>query len=217
MTTTSESSVRAMAARALPLAALAGFVSSAFLVAQYALPAAASACGPGGGCNAVRFCWASLPIAGRVPLPWAGVLVFAVLLALSLSERPALRRWVTPVGVLAGFGGVFFVGLQALVCHAWCKFCLVTDVSALAAGVLALLAHGAAFSIGRGPRVAAGGVAVASLALAMLAGGVRTVPGRGAAEIPPNLPSVLATSRYQAAALRLKLSGWTTSFNLSRP
>src|SRR5512134_4017076 len=88
-------------------------------------------CGDGGGCDIVRASdYAQL---FGIKTPFFGILFFTVAIVLALwPARRALIAW-TAAGAL---GSLVFLGIQAFVLHAFCKFCVVADGSAL--GLLAL-------------------------------------------------------------------------------
>lgn len=117
---------------ALRAAALTGLGMSALLVAEYRQPLPAL-CAPGGGCDIVRYS----PYAGflGVPLPVLGVLFFGV--AFGVAIAPQTRKWLFPLSAFGAFAGVAFIAIQAFLLNAFCQFCLVVDVSALAIGGLA--------------------------------------------------------------------------------
>ncbi len=120
-----------IAARAVGLL---GLFVSVLLAYDYAQPIHAL-CGPGGGCEAVRLCW--MRIAPSVSLPWAGILSYSLALAamLSLPERQG-RRILPILGTAAAVAGLSLIIMQRALCHDWCKFCLVTDGSAIVLGGL---------------------------------------------------------------------------------
>jgi protein-disulfide isomerase/uncharacterized membrane protein len=112
-----------------------GLGTSALMLHLYLSPET-GACGPGGGCDAVRMSeWSA--IAG-VPLPWLGLGYFGSLAAAVLV--PSLRRrWLLAALGLGGtLAGVALLVLQGAVIGAWCPYCVVVDVCSVGAG-LALL------------------------------------------------------------------------------
>lgn len=121
----------------LRAAALIGLGTSALLVAEYRQPVPAL-CGPGGGCEVVRSSSYS-EILG-IPLPILGLLFFGAVLAVAVA--PQLRRWLVPLGVIGAAAGLGFIGIQAFVLDAFCRFCLVVDVAALLVGAVALSLRG---------------------------------------------------------------------------
>lgn len=112
-----------------------GLGTSALMLYLYLSPEA-GACGPGGGCDAVRTsAWST--VAG-VPLPWLGLAYFGLLTAALL--RPELRRrWLLVALGLGGvLSGITLLVLQGLVIGSWCPYCVVVDVCSVGSG-LALL------------------------------------------------------------------------------
>lgn len=120
------------------LAALVGFGMSAFLFVEYMLPPGTGACGPGGGCETVREC--ALAGVGWFKWPIVGVLGYGTILFLSLRRDRAAGRFVRPLALLGGVTAAALIVLQQAVCHAWCKFCIVTDTAGITMAVAALLA-----------------------------------------------------------------------------
>jgi len=146
------------APRSLPLAPLllvlacVGLGTSALMLHLYLSPEA-GACGPGGGCDAVRSSrWSA--VAG-IPLPYLGMGYFGALVAAILV--PALRkRWLlTALGLGGVATGITLLVLQGAFIGAWCPYCVVVDVCSLGSG-LALLPAMAA------PRLRLSGRAVAA-------------------------------------------------------
>lgn len=136
--------------------ALVGLGTSALMLYLYLWPGA-GACGPEGGCDAVRTSQYSR-LAG-IPLPYLGLAYFAALAAALLVPR--LRR--RPVlGALAIGGvatGLTLLTLQGAVIGAWCPYCVVVDVCSLGAGLA--LVPGLAdpgLRLGRGPVLGAVGM-----------------------------------------------------------
>jgi protein-disulfide isomerase len=120
----------------LRVLSLAGLASSAVLFVDYTRPEAVFCDERGAGCDAVRrSVYSHL---GPVSLPVLGLLFWVLFLGLSLGlEQPRARQargWLGAAGALAG---VTFLGLQALVVHAFCRYCVVVDGAAVLAGVLA--------------------------------------------------------------------------------
>lgn len=146
---------RALAHVLLTLATV-GLGTSALMLYLYLSPEAA-ACGPGGGCDAVRTSrWSE--VAG-IPLPYLGMAYFGALTTAVLV--PALRRrWLLVALGLGGVAtGITLLTLQGAVIGAWCPYCVVVDACSLGAGLA--LAPGLA-----SPRVSpAGGPVVAAFGL----------------------------------------------------
>lgn len=155
------------------LAATVGFAASlASLVDTVA--AAPSFCAASG-CETVRASSWAHPLG--IPLPVLGVVFYAVMLALVVVSRPRLRL----AGALAGAAGALaLIGIQAYVIEAWCKLCLVADVSALV--------HAAAVVAGAAtlrPRRALVALPVAALAII----GLRALAPPALPELPDGTPA----------------------------
>jgi protein-disulfide isomerase len=134
--------MRRHAPRLISVASLIGIAVSAWLLVQYLLPPALSACGPGGGCNTVRSCWLARigPGHGAWPFwPLLGVVSFGAMLALSLSNDPRYRRLLRIAGYFALAEGAFLIVAQRAICGAFCPFCVITDTAAIVAGASALV------------------------------------------------------------------------------
>jgi predicted DsbA family dithiol-disulfide isomerase/uncharacterized membrane protein len=187
-------------------AALVGLGTSALLAAEYWQPAL---CGPGGGCDVVRASQYSRILG--MPLPILGILFFAAILAAAVVPR--LRRWLLPLGVVGAAVGVVLIGIQAVVLDTFCRFCVIVDVAALAAGA-------AAWSL-RGRRIASpsfGSLAAqASVAAVVLVGpllwlttSARSDSDATAGEVPavvkreqkPNLVTVVEFVDFECPACR---------------
>lgn len=173
------------------LGGLARPAAAAFAVTGLAFSAAllVDSLGPGpafcaaDGCDAVRETAWSRPLG--VPLPLVGVAHFGLLLALVLAgPRAARARRV--VAALGGLAALALLGLQAFAIGAWCRLCVVVDLSAIAAAAVILSPRALAW-----PR--AGGRWIAAVApLGLLAAAIpfsRFDPAGGGA-----LPPVSASS-----------------------
>lgn len=117
----------------LRLAALVGLGVSVLLWAEYSQPSHAL-CGVGGGCEVARLSVYS-HILG-IPLPIIGTAYFV--LVLLLTEIAALRRWLLPVTVLGGLGGLVFLGIQAVELGSFCRYCVVVDLSSVVVAALVI-------------------------------------------------------------------------------
>jgi len=108
-----------------------GLGISALLLYEYT--STAQVCGPGGGCAAIRA--SSYASIAGVPTPLFGIVFFVVAMGLRAADaRKALPVWLAG-GAIAG---VAFFAIQAFVIEAFCKLCIVADVSAI--GLLAVWA-----------------------------------------------------------------------------
>jgi uncharacterized membrane protein len=122
------------------LALLAALLASATLLVDYANAGDPAFCGVGSGCMAVRrSAYSSL---GGVPLPILGLVAEGGLLFLSLFARDRVAS--LAVTIAAGSGGlaaIALLGIQAFVIEAFCKWCLVVDVSTIVAAVAGVVVH----------------------------------------------------------------------------
>lgn len=112
-----------------------GLGGSVLLLVDYLRPAPMF-CGEGQGCDVVRL--SSYSHLLGVPVPVLGVLYFAVVLGLTLMQRPRSRDLLALAGGLGALGAIAFTAIQAFVLHAFCVYCMVVDVSAIVLGVLAV-------------------------------------------------------------------------------
>ncbi len=135
-----------------------------------------------GGCAAVRATAWARPLG--VPLPVVGVIFFATMLALSVSDAARVRRALAIVG---GAGAIGLLGVQAFAIGRWCQLCLVADGAAL---VLAIAANGARAWPPPGRRVV--GVVAVVGALAVVAPLVAPRDAAPAPAVATTLPDVVA-------------------------
>jgi predicted DsbA family dithiol-disulfide isomerase/uncharacterized membrane protein len=126
--------LRALWPTLLRLSLLIALAASAALTIDY-LSANPSFCSGTSGCGAVRR--SGFGYLGPVPVPALGLLAFAG--ALSLSLGPALLRRLSTFAAMLGalIGGALIV-VQAVVVHAFCSLCMVTDIAAIVAGAAGL-------------------------------------------------------------------------------
>ncbi len=146
------------------------------------------------GCATVRHSAWSQPLG--IPLPVIGIAYFAGLLVLAIVAAPRLRR---SLAVAGGLGGVGLIAIQAFWIHAWCKLCLVSDVTAIVHAVAVL--RGAATIRATLVRGAGAVVAVGAVALALMLG---TVPGSAPTSAPAQHEAI------PAAIARLQVPGKLT-------
>lgn len=129
---TQENAVQTPLLFASRVLALVGLLVSVFLAYEYAQPVQ-TFCGPGGGCEIVRLCWQR--IAPSISLPWTGIVAFSAAIAgLLLLPKERGRRLLPVMGTIAAVAGLSLMIIQRVLCHNWCKFCLVTDSSAVILG-----------------------------------------------------------------------------------
>jgi uncharacterized membrane protein/predicted DsbA family dithiol-disulfide isomerase len=155
--------------RAWPIAAIgaiAGLAASSALLADRLLRS--SFCSAGGGCDRVAQSeWARVL---GVPRVYLGVPLFLALLVYVLVDRRPRGRGATVAIAIAGLAlaleGVHHLAVQAFVLGAFCPFCVVVDLAAIAAGVA--IARDATRSRDQAPR-RRGRVLVAATALVALA------------------------------------------------
>jgi predicted DsbA family dithiol-disulfide isomerase/uncharacterized membrane protein len=121
----------------LRLACLAALGASAALLVDSLAPAP-TFCGLGSGCDRIR--QAGLGRIGGVPVPVIGLVAFAGLYGLSLSQHPTARRLTTIGGIVGAVAALLLIAVQAFVVGAFCVLCLTVDSAAVVAGALAVLA-----------------------------------------------------------------------------
>ena len=102
-------------------------------------------CAPGSGCSVVRASGFGYLFGGRIPVPLIGLLGFGGVYAVSLAGPSIRKPLLAPFAYLGALGAVVFIALQAVIIHAFCLYCMVTDTAAL---VIA----GAAFAYSRARR-----------------------------------------------------------------
>jgi protein-disulfide isomerase len=66
-------------------------------------------------------------------------LAFVTLFALTLLGHDLRKKLMPPVAVIGGILGLMFLGIQHFQLHAFCKLCVVTDISSVLAAILAVL------------------------------------------------------------------------------
>jgi protein-disulfide isomerase len=125
---------------------LVALVSSAVLYSYYLAPLDSQVCSAQSGCETLRRSELAYFFGSPfLSLPLFGMLAFAGAFALSLwtEHRPTPQRhaplcWALSLGAAAAVG---LISYQALVAHAFCWLCLMTDGSALLAAFGAFLLH----------------------------------------------------------------------------
>jgi uncharacterized membrane protein/thiol-disulfide isomerase/thioredoxin len=124
----------------LRLSLLAALFASAALYIEYQRAGDPAFCGVGSGCMAVRMSPHSRLF--NVPLPTWGLLAFGSLFGIAMTARD--RAWHAAVAALTAIGALFagyLVYLQAYAIHAFCKWCILADSSALVAAISAGLLY----------------------------------------------------------------------------
>jgi predicted DsbA family dithiol-disulfide isomerase/uncharacterized membrane protein len=116
--------------------ALAGLAASAVLLVDY-VRGVGVFCDDTGGCGRVRqTAFASI---GHVPMPVFGVAGFLVLGALALGRGIWARGVQLAIAATGAALALVLLYVQAFVVGAWCKFCVVADLSMIAIAVAAAL------------------------------------------------------------------------------
>jgi len=122
---------------------LLGLFDSTYLWWVYTSPSRPLVCLGGGGCDAVRasryaHLWGH-------PLPLFGVAMYAALVLLVFSQPLGPARWAPArrylVATVSGCGFLFsayLTGLEGLVIHAWCAWCVVSALTVTAIFVLSV-------------------------------------------------------------------------------
>jgi predicted DsbA family dithiol-disulfide isomerase/uncharacterized membrane protein len=105
-----------------------GLVASAILLVDYINPSMMF-CDSGGGCDIVK--QSRFAHLLGIPTPAFGVAFFSAALALSLIPNRKARSLLVGMTGLGLGAGVGFIAIQTFVLHAFCKFCLVVDGSAI--------------------------------------------------------------------------------------
>lgn len=124
----------------LRLALLVALAASAALLVDYQHAGDPAFCGVGSGCLAVRL--SPYSKLGGIPLPTLGLAAYLGLFILSLASwsKEVLRVAVILNG-LAALAACVLIYLQAFEIHAFCKWCVVVDASAIFAFIVALLLY----------------------------------------------------------------------------
>lgn len=123
----------------IPLFSIAvlGLLVSGYLFVTYT-SGGPIACGVGHGCDTVRASEYSSFFG--IPTPAYGLVFYLVLAIAALLATPANRRWIRwPLSLLTGIGLAVSAGLtyiEAFVIDAWCVWCVVSALLALAAFIL---------------------------------------------------------------------------------
>ncbi len=124
----------------LRLALVIALFASAALYIEYARAGDPAFCGVGSGCMAVRMSPYSKLFG--VPLPTWGLLAFGSLFVFVMAARSRAQH--LAVAVIAWLGALvagYLVYLQAYEIRAFCKWCVMADVSTLVAAIVATLLY----------------------------------------------------------------------------
>jgi protein-disulfide isomerase/rhodanese-related sulfurtransferase/uncharacterized membrane protein len=122
---------------------LLGLFDSAYLWWVYTSPSRPLVCFGGGGCDAVRA--SAYTQLWGYPLPIFGVVMYSVLVLLAFSDPLTPAGWASAkrclVATISG-GAVLFSaylsGLEGLVIHAWCAWCVVSALTVTAIFALSI-------------------------------------------------------------------------------
>ena len=163
-----------------------GLGASAILLADYS-SAAPALCAVGGGCDQVR--QSALAHIAGVPTPLLGVMFFAALILLQAVR--GWRRVRLPLAVSGAAVALVLLGVQAWSVGAFCKFCVVVDLSALA--YLGLLLATSRPTAASPPFVRGAFVSLATAALFCLAV-VATAPSAATPSAAGNLAALAPTN-----------------------
>lgn len=118
-------------------------------------------CVTGSGCDQIRKLGYG-KVAG-VPVPALGLGAYGSLFLLSFA--PGLRALTAGAAMFGGVIGLLLLGLQAAVIQVFCKFCVVVDLSAMAAGVAGYLLRSSPEPVRDRSAIAWAGAVVAALGL----------------------------------------------------
>jgi protein-disulfide isomerase len=137
------------------------------------------------GCETVRASAWAYPLG--IPMPVFGVVFFAAMIVLAFFARPRLRLALALAG---GIWALVLIGVQAFVLHAFCKLCMVSDMTAIALALT--VACGAEAIRMTAARALVGGGLVVALPLAFA---IATAPSGDpppiAAAQPAGVPDVV--------------------------
>ena len=122
-----------------------------------------------------------------VPLPAIGVLAFAAVFGLGLVPGSRAGRWLRPLALGVGAGGLVLLFVQFLLLRRVCPLCVTVDTAAVALGIVQLAWGGAARAV-RFRRVWLG----AGIAAVGLGAGVAVAGSRDRIERRPPPPQVTA-------------------------
>lgn len=118
-------------------------------------------CSPGSGCDEVRR--SAFGTLFGIPVSAIGLVAFFSLF--SLSFFPSWQTLTARAAIFGGLAGIFLLGLQGFVIHAFCKFCVVVDISAIFAALAGFKLAKATESTRDLAKIAWLGALIAALAL----------------------------------------------------
>ncbi len=132
---------------AIALLALLGLFDALYLSITFLKPQDPMMCPTGEGCELVQTSiWSTIPPGNGIPVAFLGVAGYALLLALALTALHRDRIAPLPVPttlLLVALAGLIFsfylVGVQVLVIHAICFWCLMSSVLEMLIAGLALI------------------------------------------------------------------------------
>ena len=107
------------------------------------------------GCETVRASAWAYPLG--IPMPVFGVVFFAAMVVLTFVARPKLRL---PLAIVGGIWALVLVGVQAFVLHAFCKLCMISDMTAISLA-LTIAAGAEAIRVTAARALVGGGLVVA--------------------------------------------------------
>ena len=189
----------------LIVAAVLGLLVSAYL-ALVDLAGGTTLCLAGSDCDVVRAS-AYGRLAG-LPVATLGAAYFLAVLGAAVAPASWLRPLLQALGGVGVGAAAIFLALQSLLLGAWCPYCLVADLAALAIGVRVFWPRGSGLPAGSLRR----GIAGAALAVAVLILGYAVSPTATAATSVGAVGAVPSTStlspeRLAALADHLRDSG----------
>lgn len=166
---------------ALFVPVLVGLAASTMLLVDYSKPAPVF-CSQMGGCEAIKRTALARPFG--IPMPWFGLLGFALVVGVLLARGPRARGLHLGLAAAGALVGVFLLCVQLVFGHI-CIYCTITDVSAL-------LGLGAAWWRTRQQIDPPASPAPIGLSIGLVASSVATPAALGARLEPPVPPAILA-------------------------
>src|SRR5262245_60299737 len=121
----------------LRIALIAAIVASAVLFIDYSSAASASICGAGSSCAQVKA--SAFSHIGPVKLPLVGMVVFLGLFGVAVWARRRMHLKILTLQTgLVALGAAALIAIQLFVIKATCRWCMIVDVGAIVAFLLAL-------------------------------------------------------------------------------